>query len=80
MDPENLSTEVEQFRFSKKRKKSATAVAHVRKKAAQKARETFLSRGGIPFQQASTTARVAKRNGEKAIARAEGATVRPLVP
>ena len=42
MDPENPATEVKQFRPSKKRKKSASAVTHARKKAAQKAPETFL--------------------------------------
>ena len=47
MDPENPATEVKQFRPSKKRKKSASAVTHARKKAAQKARETFLSRRGF---------------------------------
>ena len=47
MDPENPATEVKQFRPSKKRKKSASAVTHARKKAAQKARETFLSRRGL---------------------------------
>ena len=47
MDPENPATEVKQFRPSKKRKKSASAVIHPTKKAAQKARETFLSRRGL---------------------------------
>ena len=47
MDPENPATQVKQFRPSKKRKKSASAVTHARKKAAQKARETFLSRRGL---------------------------------
>ena len=47
MDPDNPSTEVKQFRPSKKRKKAASAVIHARKKAAQKARETFLSRRGL---------------------------------
>ena len=47
MDPENPAAEVKQFRPSKKRKKSASAVTHARKKAAQKARATFLSRRGL---------------------------------
>ena len=47
MDPENPATEVKQFRPSKKRKKSASAVTHARKKAAPKARETVLSRRGL---------------------------------
>ena len=73
MDPENPATEVKQVRPSKKRKKSASAVTHARKKAAQKARETFLSRRGISLQQAGTTARVAKAGRRRAIAGAESA-------
>ena len=47
MDLENPATEVKQFRPSKKRKKSASAVTHARKKAALKAREAFLGRRGL---------------------------------
>ena len=70
MDPEKTATEVKP---SKKRKKSASAGTPQRRKAAKKARETFLRNRGVPLNEAGTEALVRKAREKKGIAGAESA-------
>ena len=71
MDPEKTATEVKP---SKKRKKSASAgTPQRRRKAAKKARETFLRNRGVPLNEAGTEALVRKAREKKGIAGAESA-------